>query len=124
VFRAAAAEQVDGNALLDSRTVAAELAELDPAAADFKQRVAETVAKAAADPRYKPAAAPEPAPVPAPEPPTIPKSGSEFSGANNGPRQWTQEDVDHAMPDELQKAINQGLLKNLGFGPKRRSRRG
>jgi hypothetical protein len=124
VFRAAAAEQVDGNALLDSRAVAAELAELDPTAGDFQQRVAETVAKAAADPRYKPAAASEPAPTSAPEPPAIPRSGGEFSGANNGPRQWTEADVQHATPDELQKAINQGLLEDMGFGPKRRSRRG
>lgn len=123
VFRAAAAEQVDGNALLDSRAFVSALDGLDPSAENFGQQVKDAIAAAAeSNPRYKltpPApAAPEP-----PAPPAVPKSGAEFGAPPQGPRQWTQEDVDRATPDQVQKAINQGLLENLGFGPRRASRR-
>lgn len=123
VFRAAAAEQVDGNALLDSRAFVSALDGLDPSAENFGQQVKDVIAAAAeSNPRYKltpPApAAPEP-----PAPPAVPKSGAEFGAPPQGPRQWTQEDVDRATPDQVQKAINQGLLENLGFGPRRASRR-
>jgi hypothetical protein len=123
VFRQAAAQQVDGNALLDSRAFATALDGLDPAAPDFGQRVGEAISAAAErQPTYKldpPAPA---APVP-PAPPAIPKSGAEFSAPPQGPRQWTEQDVQNASPKQVQDAINQGLLQNLGFGPKRASRR-
>lgn len=123
VFRQAAAQQVDGNALLDSRAFVTALDGLDPAAADFNQRVTEAINVAAErNPLYKltPPTPPTPAP---PAPPTVPKSGAEFSAPPQGPRQWTEEDVARATPTQLQKAINDGLCQELGFGPRRASRR-
>ena len=123
VFRAAAAEQVDGNALLDSRAFVSALDGLDPSAPDFGQQVKDAIANAAeANPRYK-IEPPAPATPPPPAPPTVPKSGSEFGAPPQGPRQWTEEDVLNATPAQTQEAINKGLLENLGFGAKRRTRR-
>lgn len=123
VFRVAAAQQVDGNALLDSRAFVSALDGLDPSAPDFGQQVKDAIATAAeANPRYK-LEPPAPATPPPPAPPSVPKSGSEFGAPPQGPRQWTEEDVARASATQVQKAINDGLLENLGFGPKRRSRR-
>jgi hypothetical protein len=128
VFRAAAAAQADGNALLDSRSFVASLAGLDPSADGFGQQVSEAITAALeAHPQWKlPTAAPaQPAPPVPAAPPSVPKSspGGGFTGAPNGPRQWTEEDVANASPAETQKAINDGLLENLGFGRARRPRR-
>lgn len=124
VFRNSAAMAADGNALLDSRAFAATLAGLDPAAGDFADQVKDAITKAIeAHPQYKLTPATSAAPEP-PAPPTVPKSGpGQFTGAPNSPRQWSEEDVAHASPSQLQEAINKGLLENLGFGPKRASRR-
>jgi hypothetical protein len=123
VFRAAAAMQADGNALLDSRSFTGTLAALDPAAGDFGERVAAAITTALdAHPQYKLTPAVPAGPQP-PAPPTVPKSGAEFTGAPSTPRQWTQQDVDAAAPSQLEKAINDGLLISLGFGPRRGSRR-
>jgi hypothetical protein len=123
VFRAAAAAQVDGNALLDSRQFVGALDGLDPTDPAFNAKVTEAIAAASeANPRYK-LAPPTPAVPPAPEPPAVPKSGAEFGAPPQGPRQWTEEDVSRATPAQLQNAINDGLLENLGFGPRRASRR-
>lgn len=123
VVRAATAAQVDGNALLDSRAFVGALDGLDPSAPDFGQQVKDAIATATeANPRYK-LEPPTPAAPAAPAPPSVPKSGSEFGAPPSGPRQWTAEDVDNASPAQLQKAINEGLLENLGFGPRRASRR-
>ena len=123
VFRAAAAEQVDGNALLDSRQFVAALDGLDPSADTFGQQVKEAIAAAAeANPRYK-LTPPAPAVPEPPAPPAVPKSGAEFGAPPQGPRQWPEEDVAAASPAALQKAINEGLLETLGFGPRRASRR-
>lgn len=123
VFRAAAAQQVDGNALLDSRTFVAALDGLDPSAADFGQKVAEAINAAAETNSHYKLQPPAPVAPPAPEPPSIPKSGAEFGAPPAGPRQWTEEDVARATPSQLQDAINQGLLETLGFGPRRAARR-
>lgn len=123
VFRAASAAQVDGNALLDSRSFVSALDGLDPSAPDFGQRVSEAITAAAeANARYR-IEPPAPAMPPPPSPPTVPKSGGEFGAPPQGPRQWTDADVAAATPAQVQKAINDGLLVNLGFGPKRGSRR-
>jgi hypothetical protein len=123
VFRAAAAEQVDGNALLDSRAFVSALDGLDPSAPDFGQQVKDAIATAAeANSRYK-LVPPAPTAPPAPEPPSVPKSGAEFGAPPQGPRQWTEADVAAATPAQTQEAINKGLLVNLGFGPKRSARR-
>lgn len=123
VFRAAAAAQVDGNALLDSRTFVSALDGLDPSAGDFAQRVTEAITTATeSNPRYR-VTPPEPAAPQPPAPPAVPRSGAEFGAAPSGPRQWTEEDVARSAPSDLQKAINEGLLENLGFGPRRAARR-
>lgn len=123
VLRAAGTAQVDGNALLDSRSFVSTLDGLDPSAADFGQQVAAAInAAAEANSRYK-LEPPAPAVPPPPAPPSVPKSGGEFGAPPQGPRQWTDADVATATPAQVQKAINDGLLVNLGFGPKRGSRR-
>ncbi|NUQ95282.1 MAG: hypothetical protein HOY79_01525 [Streptomyces sp.] len=123
VFRAAAAEQVDGNALLDSRAFVSALDGLDPSADNFGQQVKDAIAAASeANPRYK-LAPPAPAAPEPPAPPAVPKSGAEFGAPPQGPRQWTEEDVARAAPAQVQEAINKGLLVNLGFGPRRGARR-
>jgi hypothetical protein len=54
----------------------------------------------------------------------VPQSSpGQFTGSPSAPRQWTEEDVARATPVQLQHAINDGLLENLGFGPRRASRR-
>jgi hypothetical protein len=123
VFRAAAAQQVDGNALLDSRAFVSALEGLDPTAADFQQQVTAAIVTAAQqNPRYQITPPAPPAPEP-PAPPAIPKSGAEFGAPPQGPRQWTDEDLIGKTPKQVQDAINAGLLENMGFGPKRASRR-
>jgi hypothetical protein len=124
VFRAAAAAQVNGNALLDSRSFAATLSGLDPAAGDFAQRVSDAITAAVeANPGWKLAAPAPPVPAP-PAPPAVPKSGTgPVTGVPDGPRQWTQADVDRASPAEVQKAMDDGLLQGLGFGTARKRRR-
>jgi hypothetical protein len=124
VLQQAFAAQADGNALLDSvgflRTVDA----LDPTADDFTDRVKDAVAAAVeTNPRYKLDAGP-PAPPPKPQP-QVPASGpgQGFTSPPPGPRQWTDEDVARATPQQLTQAISEGLLENLGFGKTRRHQR-
>lgn len=123
VFRAAGTLGADGSALLDSRSFAGTLADLDPADAGFGERVAAAITAAVeAQPKYK-LTPPAPAEPPRPQP-TVPQSSpGQFTGPPSTPRQWTEEDVARATPTQLQDAINKGLLENLGFGPKRASRR-
>lgn len=123
VFRHAAQSGADGNALLDSRSFLNQVGSLDPTAEDFTERVQGAIAAATeSHPQYK-LVPPAPATPPTPAPPTVPRSGGEFTGAPTTPRQWTQEDVANASPSQLQEAINKGFLENLGFGPRRASRR-
>jgi hypothetical protein len=138
------AAQAGGNALaiLDSREFMARTEQLDPDAVDFPSLVADLVREASSQPRYAapPPAQPQPPapltqqapaqPPPAPTPPA-PSSGSDFSGAPGGGRLWTQADLDAAIArdpngrdDAVSKAIEAGLLVNLGVGkPRTRSRR-
>lgn len=123
VFRAASAQQVDGNALLDSRAFVTALNGLDPTASDFQQQVTEAIATAAQqNPRYQ-VAPPAPAAPEPPAPPAIPRSSAEFGAPPQGPRQWTDDDLVGKTPQQVQDAINEGLLQNMGFGPRRSSRR-
>ena len=123
VFRAASAQQVDGNALLDSRQFVAALNGLDPSAPDFQQQVTEAISTAAQQNAHYRLAPPAPTAPEPPAPPAVPKSGAEFGAPPQGPRQWTDEDLVGKTPKQVQDAINAGLLENMGFGPKRASRR-
>jgi hypothetical protein len=124
VLRSASRQQANGDALLDSRTFASQLTGLDPAAADFAQQVDAAITTAVeANPGWK-LAAPTPAAPAAPAPPAVPQSGTgPITGVPDGPRQWTQADVDRASPAEVQKAMDDGLLQSLGFGTARKRRR-
>jgi hypothetical protein len=146
VYTTAATAGANASALLDSRAFMEQTAALDPEAADFSFQVGELVRTAASDARY---AVPQPpAPVPAaavpavqqqaapaapvpPAQPPAPSSGADFSGAPGGNRLWTQADYDHWTKPGMDrdgsvmaKAIDQGLLVNLGIGkPKRKTYR-
>lgn len=116
VHRAASKHDADAEALLDSRAFQLAVKDLDPSAADFADRIGEAITKAVENnPRYKltPAAPP---PKPKPEP-TVPKSGAPMNGAPGGNRQWTDADVAAATPQEVTKAIADGLLIDLGVNP-------
>lgn len=121
-YRAAATLGADGNALLDSRSFVRAIEGLDPSADDFAQRVRDAITDALdAHPEWKaaPSARPEPpSTVPEPKPePTIPRSSNgQFGGAPTGPRQWTDEDVARATPQQTVQAMRDGLLQNLGAG--------
>jgi hypothetical protein len=127
VFRASAAAQVNGNALLDSRSFVATLAGLNPAAADFGQRVNDAITAATeAHPEWKTAAPAAPAPPVTPVPPASPapaRSGGEHT-TPGGNRQWTMEDVRAAKddPGAVTAAVEAGLLTSLGYSPTRKRR--
>lgn len=116
IFRAAAGANANADLLLDSRQFMAKTASLDTTSTDFADQVKALVAETvAANPTL--AATPPPPTVPATAPPVTPvASGANFGGAAGGPRQWTQQDVDRATPDEVAKAISAGLLSDMGVG--------
>jgi hypothetical protein len=127
VFRAAAAAGANADLLLDSRAFMAKAGALDPSAADFTDQVKAAAAEAVtANPTFAVAKA-EPAPAAEPQPAAQPQlpaaSGADFSGAPSGDRQWTDDDVARATPQQLSKAIEQGLLANMGIAPPRQRRR-
>jgi hypothetical protein len=67
-------------------------------------------------PSAGPAAGDAPAPPPAPAQRWLPVGRTES-------RQWTQADLDHWLrrdPDLVSAAMNNGLLVDLGIGPRRR----
>jgi hypothetical protein len=140
--QAAAAQNVRADALLDSREFMSRTAALDPDAPDFTAQLSDLVREAAGQPRYQfvqppapPAAAPAAEPArqqapPQPPQPPAPSSGADFSGAPRPGALWTQADYDAYMAtasrddrggQKLAKAIDDGLLTNLGIGrPKQR----
>jgi hypothetical protein len=140
--QAAGAQNLNASSLLDSREFMSRTAALDPDAADFHSQLADLVREAAGQPRYQfqqPPASPAPAPAvepvqqqaPAQPPqPPAPSSGADFSGAPRPGPLWTQADYDGYMAtantedrggQKLAKAIDEGLLVNLGIGrPKQR----
>jgi hypothetical protein len=149
VFQTAAESGANASALLDSREFMARTAQLDPDAADFPSQVADLVREAAKQAKFQAAAPPAPAPAAGPAPvqqqapasppqqqvqppaqPPAPSSGADFSGAPGGNRLWTQADYDHWTKPGMDrdgsimaKAIEQGLLVNLGIGKPRRPTR-
>ena len=125
VFRAAAAQDANGDALLDSRSFVAKLAGLDPAADGFAGQVSELIKAATEeDSRYKaaPPLTPDPPAKPRTEP-AVPKSGGEFTGPPSQPRQLTAADAASMTPGEVADALKKGLFAGEGYGAARKSRR-
>lgn len=120
VYRTAGKAGADADALLDSRAFQKAVADLDPAADDFAEQVTAAIGTVVeANPRYK---LPEPAKPEPPKPTVAKSSGGEFTGTPGGNRQWTDEDVANASPAEVAKAMDEGLLVDLGFAPPKKKR--
>lgn len=103
VLRAAGKLGADGDALLDSRSFLATIADLDPAdTAGINAAIAEAVK---ANSRYATNGTAAPAIPPAPR-----STATSFEGAPGGQRQWTAEDVARATPAQMRKALKDGLL--------------
>lgn len=123
VLRAAGRLGADGDALLDSRQFMAQLDALEGTEAiesAIKLAVAQNPARyAAAAAQTGAAAATDGAPANGTATATGTASASsagDFTGAAGGNRQWTQADVDAAKPEQVVKAMEQGLLKSLLAG--------
>jgi len=94
----------DGDALLDSKKLYAQVTSLDPDEPGFTGRVRELVGEAAGrSGGGRPAAAPP-------------------SDKQEGQRQWTEADVERSTPAELAAAQEAGLLIDIGFPPPKRRR--
>lgn len=103
----AARSGLDAERLLDSRRVHDAAVRLDPDAPEFRAQVRDLVS------HYSGAAGIRGIPAAAGTAPAQP------AGANH---QWTIEDVKKASPQEVDKAINDGLLADLGFNPRKKRR--
>lgn len=137
----------DPELLVDSRSFMSRLGSLDPASDDFAGDLGEAIKAAVeANPGFKLAAAAAASSgtsnaagtgKPAGDgdgagngagngarttaPPA--RSGGEHNGAPGGNRQWTDADVTKASAQEVEAAINAGLLVDLGFSPRKQGRR-
>lgn len=112
VLKVASKHGADLDALLDSRTFLSELGELDPADKTFQANVDKAIKSAIEkNPRLKAATASSQPTQTQQQPPAAP-SGGDFNGAPQGQRQWTADDVDRATPQELEKAMKDGLLRD------------
>jgi hypothetical protein len=92
----------DADTLLDSQTFYDQVTSLDPDSPGYRKQVQGMISAAAGQ-----------APTPAQAVPARP-------AAPAGPRQWTMDDVDRSTAGELAKAMNEGLLRDLGCAPPRR----
>ncbi|SRR6266566_9963748 len=103
VHQAAQEHGANANALLDSKQFVTGLQALEPGIVGFRERVSRAVAAAAeTDERFRaPAAQGGAAGTPPPE-------------------QWTRDQVKAASPAEVVAAGDAGLLRDLGYGPRRR----
>lgn len=112
ILRAAPKLNADMDALLDSRTFLSQLDELDPSDKTFAANVEKAIKAAIeANPRLKTQQSTEDAKKDGQEPPARNGAG-DFNAAPGGHRQWTADDVAKATPDQLNKAIADGLLTN------------
>jgi hypothetical protein len=93
----------DSDALLDSHDFYGRVTSLNPDAPGYSTKVRELVAAA----------------VPAA---VVGQGGDTQQPPPAGPRQWTLEDVEKSTPAETFNAINEGLLRDLGVGPRRKRR--
>jgi hypothetical protein len=109
VHLAASAQNADASALCDSASFMGRVQSLSPDTPGFIDRVQQAVTEAVTT---DPAAYRLGGPQPPAEPPAAPAAGDE-------PRQWTLEDVNAASPGETTAAIEAGLLRDLGHGPRR-----
>ena len=103
VYKTAGKHGGDPDALLDSRSFANAIANLDPAAADFADQVGAAI-KAAVDSNSKLAAK---APEPKREEPT-PAGGAPMDGAPGGKRQLGAADVARMTPKQITQATKEG----------------
>lgn len=131
VFRAAQTAGADANVLLDSRSFMAKTSGLDSSAPDFAERVKALVAEhVAANPGATPAQngqqpaadAGQQQPQVQPVTPLPAASGPVVTAAPVTGQQWTEADLAAATPEQTSRAIEQGLLENLGIGRPRRVR--
>lgn len=95
---------VDGDVLLDRKSFYDSVTALDPDAPGFRAQVRQMVAGATSSVQQN-----------APVAPRVASGGA--------PRQWTMQDVEKATPAETTAAINAGLLRDLGYGPRQQGRR-
>jgi hypothetical protein len=123
--RRAARLGADPELLADSRSFMTTVSRLDPASESFGEDLAVAIVQAVtANPSLKIGATTATTAEP-PKPPvnqsatTAPpaRSGGEHNAAPGGSRQWTREDVVRATPSEVNQAIRDGLLVELGFAP-------
>jgi hypothetical protein len=127
VLRNAGKHGGNGDALLDSRAFMAKVSGLDPAAGDFTEQLADAIQSAVdSSPQYKAVTpkADDKGGNGTRQPPAPSRSGGEHT-TPGGNRQWTVEDVRAAAarnPAEVAKAIDDGLLVDLGYQPSKRRR--
>lgn len=115
ILRSAPKLDADMDALLDSRTFLAQLDDLDPADKTFAANVEKAIKAAIeANPRLKKASSGDAnggqgdAKTGGQAPPRT--GAGDFNGSPGGNRQWTADDVAKATPEQLDKAITDGLL--------------
>jgi hypothetical protein len=103
VLRASGRLGANPDALLDSRSFAAQLGQLDPAASDFGTALEAAIkAATAANPAYN-AAPPAPA-----------RGGADLSGSGtNGPKQVTEDELATMTPEQIVQAQEEGRLRAL-----------
>jgi len=108
VRREAPALAIDADQLLDSRSFRTATGALDPGSPDFPAQVRRAVQAAAeADPRFR-AASP---------------AAQRATAMDAPPRQWTLADIEAARtPQEVVEAGEAGLLRDLGYAPRRKRR--
>lgn len=116
VIRKAVAAGADPDALLDSRSFVNGLRDLDPSSGSFTADVEAAIQEAVENnSRYRSKTEPKK--------PAVKQAGADFRGAPVTERQWTREDAMNASTEELNAAMEKGLLKNLGFGPSKGSQK-
>jgi hypothetical protein len=103
---------LDAEAILDSASLYSRLTALDPDAPGFERQVRDLVRETAAARGMNRSAAP-----------AVPQSSNPAPTAAGGPpRQWTVEDVERSTPSETVAAGEAGLLRDLGYVPRRKRR--
>lgn len=101
VYRAAAANKANPDALLDSASFLAKVRTLDPAGADFATQVTDAITAAVtANPTLKAAQA-------------VGASGVDLGGGTGEQGQITEAQLHTMTPEQIVDAQNKGLLRNL-----------